>query len=890
MSFGKNLSTFLLFMLTASALWAQKVTLKGVVIDEGNEFVYAANVVLYDAEGVMIAGAVTDYSVDEDKEGFFKIQVDPGTYQMQISHVQYSMFKSEIVLVAGEDAEIKVTMLKGSTMDEIVLIDGRFEKKVSQATTSVVTVSPELAENTNAQKVDELVNKVPGVTVVDGQANIRGGSGYSYGAGSRVLLLVDDMPFLQPDAGFPNWRDMPIENLAQIEVLKGAGSALYGSSALNGIIHVRTAYATNEPESKISIYGTGYGTPKRAETAWWKYDSLQGHDTSLMYKPEMLAGRAGYRTPMEAGIQFAHRRQFKEKIYWTVGGNVFYFDSYRAGEYERKFRINSNLEYRLPGKKLADGKRAPSKTKIGINGNFNTGRSSSFFIWGNTYFADIIDTAIYIPLAGTVTESKITRFNFDPYLTTFDKWGGKHRLQSRYYRIDNQNGANQSNGSNLFYGEYQYARTISDTAKIKFFRNLNVVAGAVAQGSFVNAELYGNAKYSIANYAAYAQLEKGFLPETLEDGTKGDNRLLIALGMRAESNTINSPDSILVTPLLGKIVNPEPQSTETKPVFRAGANFKAAKYTNIRASWGQGYRYPTIAERYISTVVGPPGGTGLEIRSNPTLRSETGWSAEIGIMQGLQIPFKDNPDASADEKQRKWQGFVDFSLFWSEYQDMMEFSFKGGDTTQTSPFPLYFQSINVGNTLMRGAEISLIGQGYIGGVKANIMAGYTFLDPKFKDFSSLQQRLSSRPDENILKYRSRHTIKFDLETFFLNDALSFGVSVNHSSAMEAIDVAFENLNAFGVPVAGNPPAAIDFFGIGNYRQEFNQGQFTDLSLRLGYRYSIKKSKADGTKLADEKMAIKFSIVGKNLLNQEYSIRPALAGAPLNVAFRIDFDF
>ena len=65
--------------------------------------------------------------------------------------------------------------------------------------------------------------------MVSSQPNIRGGSGWSYGAGSRVLLLVDDIPALQADAGLAQWDDIPVENIAQIEVVKGAASALYGS-------------------------------------------------------------------------------------------------------------------------------------------------------------------------------------------------------------------------------------------------------------------------------------------------------------------------------------------------------------------------------------------------------------------------------------------------------------------------------------------------------------------------------------------------------------------------------------------------------------------------------------------------------------------------------------
>jgi iron complex outermembrane receptor protein len=867
-----------LFLLFAYHAHAQKVKITGLVIDGGSdkkEAIYGANIMLRDAANNLVVGAVSKYDETEDKEGYFSLEAQAGTYTLVTSYVGYKEDVREVNLKAGEPLDFYIELMDNSAIDIVIVTDGRFEKKISDAIISVTTVDPDLIANAGLTKVDEVVSKVPGVTVVDGQANIRGGSGYSYGAGSRVLLLVDDMPFLQPDAGFPNWRDMPVENLSQIEILKGAGSALYGSSALNGIIHVRTAYATGDPESTISIFGSGYGTPARPQTAWWNYDSIQGYDTTLYYQPKLLSGRAGYRTPMEAGILFSHRRQFNNKLFWTLGGNGYYSDSYRAGEYERKLRINSNLEYRIG-----------EKTKIGLNGNVNTGRSASFFLWGNTYFADIVDTAIYIPLAGTITESTINRFNFDPYLTTYDKSGGKHRIQGRYYHISNQNQANQSNTSDLLYSEYQYSKEVSDSAKIAALRGLRMVFGAVAQTSFVNAQLYGNAKYNISNLAAYAQFEKGFFPEKTADGEQGKDRLLLAIGARVERNAINSPDSVLISLAQGKILNPDPRSRETKPVFRAGANYRIAKATNLRASWGQGYRYPTIAERYISTIVGPAG-TGLEIRANPTLNSETGWSSEIGIMQGFQIPLKED----TTQKGSQWKGFVDLSFFWSEYQDMMEFAFKGGDTLQTAAFPLFFQSINVGNTLMRGAEISIIGQGDIMGVKTNIMTGYTFIDPRFKDFSRIQQRLSSVPDENVLKYRSQHTFKLDIESFFLkNEELSVGVSFNYTSQMQAIDVAFENLNAFGVGAGNTPPVAIDFFGIANYRNTFNKGENYDLSARIGYRYSVKKKKADGTKLSDEKFGVKLSLIGKNLLNQEVTIRPALIGAPRSLTVRADFYF
>jgi TonB-dependent SusC/RagA subfamily outer membrane receptor len=123
-------------------------------------------------------------------------------------------------------------------------------------------IKPQMIENTNTNNMEDAISKIPGVEVNERQASIRGGSGWSYGAGSRVLVLINDLPILSADAGDVKWSYMPVENISQIEVLKGASSVLYGSSAMNGVINIRTAYPTEKSKTKI-IYNVGfYNQPK----------------------------------------------------------------------------------------------------------------------------------------------------------------------------------------------------------------------------------------------------------------------------------------------------------------------------------------------------------------------------------------------------------------------------------------------------------------------------------------------------------------------------------------------------------------------------------------------------------------------------------------------------
>jgi len=184
-----------------------------------------------------------------DIEGMAEVELSSFPAIVSFSYVGYKSRSLSIESVGREPQTISLEQ-ESTALDIVTVTGSRYEQNIVKSAVSIDILKPSLLRSVNTTAADDVLNKVPGVQVIDGQANIRGGSGYSYGAGSRVMLLLDDVPALQPDAGFPNWNDLPIENLSQIEVLKGAASTLYGSAALNGIINFRSSYATAEPETR----------------------------------------------------------------------------------------------------------------------------------------------------------------------------------------------------------------------------------------------------------------------------------------------------------------------------------------------------------------------------------------------------------------------------------------------------------------------------------------------------------------------------------------------------------------------------------------------------------------------------------------------------------------
>ena len=62
-----------------------------------------------------------------------------------------------------------------------VVISGKFEQKIEEITVSMEVIKPSLIENKNTTNIQTAMDQVPGVNITDGQLNIRGGSGWSYG-------------------------------------------------------------------------------------------------------------------------------------------------------------------------------------------------------------------------------------------------------------------------------------------------------------------------------------------------------------------------------------------------------------------------------------------------------------------------------------------------------------------------------------------------------------------------------------------------------------------------------------------------------------------------------------------------------------------------------------
>ena len=114
-----------------------------------------------------------------------------------------------------------------------------------------------------------------------------------------------------------------MEHVGQVEVVKATASSMYGSGASNGVIHMRTAWPGDKPETVVSVFNGVYDTPDSTQWRWW--------DESY--------------SPISSGMSASHRQAFG-KLDIVAGGSVFSDKTYRLWATTR-LRANAKFRYRF---------------------------------------------------------------------------------------------------------------------------------------------------------------------------------------------------------------------------------------------------------------------------------------------------------------------------------------------------------------------------------------------------------------------------------------------------------------------------------------------------------------------------------------------------------------
>ncbi|MCX6155364.1 MAG: TonB-dependent receptor [Candidatus Kapabacteria bacterium] len=420
--------------------------------------------------------------------------------------VHFGAFEKDTILEMKKNETISVNIYMRTyyTEDDLyhsykshdmVVTATRHAQAIQDVPITVGLVKGELLANRNINRLDEALLHVPGVTMNGDQISIRGSSGFAFGVGSRVALLVDGFPMLSGDQGDIKMDALPLFNTEKIEIVKGAGSALYGTSALGGVVNVITKAASIKPEFNCRI-SSGFFNPIRISQ--WKYtDKLQ----------------------FNSSADLSYSQRIGDLGFWLSGG--YYNDNnYRKQDRSERYNIYSKIKY-------------------GISQNFNSTifvgfarENSDDYIYWNS-----LDSATYPGDTNTkerIVSSKYNLFSTSNYIIDTQSFltiqaGIYHTVFNNFYDASELN--YRSSSANA----YNIEAILNSTSG-----GLNLTYGLKSGYNTVESKVFGGSNHQILA-AIYSQAEYSKVKD-----------IIFTLGVRADYDKIsNSDENLELSPKLG---------------------------------------------------------------------------------------------------------------------------------------------------------------------------------------------------------------------------------------------------------------------------------------------------------------------------------------------------
>jgi outer membrane cobalamin receptor len=214
-----------------------------------------------------------------------------------------------------------------------------------------MAITNELTEEeikaTNSQTVAEALTYVPGIRVSAGRKNEPDIQIHGM-AQDKVLVLIDGVPYYETKYGKLDMSQIPIDNVAKIEVIKGAPSVLYGPNALMGVVNIITKKGTEKVTAQATVEGGRNYTNRQSVSHGWKvgmlnywlnYSHKQTDGWSLSddfnVKPATIRNRPGgyYTTYLEDGGYRTNSDYNQHSVWAKVGidpseGSEYYVNAH----------------------------------------------------------------------------------------------------------------------------------------------------------------------------------------------------------------------------------------------------------------------------------------------------------------------------------------------------------------------------------------------------------------------------------------------------------------------------------------------------------------------------------------------------------------------------------
>ncbi|HLA78729.1 MAG TPA: TonB-dependent receptor [Vicinamibacteria bacterium] len=163
-----------------------------------------------------------------------------GEYALQVTAPGFVLARPAVVVVGETDAQLDLVLAPAPVQELVIVTAARGATALSGIGVAASALSRERIEEREPSSLLALVQDLPGVAVARAGGLGLQGSVFLRGGDSRYArVLLDGVPLNQPGGAFDFGSALPLE-LERVEVLRGAGSSLYGTDALAGVIQLMT--------------------------------------------------------------------------------------------------------------------------------------------------------------------------------------------------------------------------------------------------------------------------------------------------------------------------------------------------------------------------------------------------------------------------------------------------------------------------------------------------------------------------------------------------------------------------------------------------------------------------------------------------------------------------
>lgn len=337
---------WLTLLFALQLIWAPETLSRGVIIGRVTDAKTGEGL-----PGVNVIVENTLLGASTNLKGAFIIEKLPaGTHNLIFSMIGYSKKKVRDLQIGQDDTAVVRVELEEAPIeiDPVVVTASKWEQEAANTPAAVEVMTAREILQRNPIRIEDALETAAGVQIIQESVNIRGSDGYTRGVGSRVLVMVDGVPVMNSDFGAVNWFMISPPDVERAEVVRGAGSALYGSSAMGGVIN----FITRDPGPKSRTYIRAiFGAYDDSHEPQWNWAARQDRVQTFDRQDVTHSRQIG-----DLGLRISAGRSVSD-------GYVL------NGDYER-YNISGKLIYTLP-----------NASSFTLFGNYMHDESGVFIVW-----------------------------------------------------------------------------------------------------------------------------------------------------------------------------------------------------------------------------------------------------------------------------------------------------------------------------------------------------------------------------------------------------------------------------------------------------------------------------------------------------------------------------